>query len=134
MLIGAHVPTFGDYRKVAVYAAETGCECVQVFSNSPRTWAVPPMNEKTFKQLDAARLQTMPWPRCRRYWCMRVTSSTWLPTTPTSWTSRAISPGRRAGVRLRECGRGAQRAHGFEQGPTTPPGGRPHRSRGGRSS
>lgn len=55
MLIGAHVPTFGDYRKVAVYAAETGCECVQVFSNSPRTWAVPPMNEKTFKQLDAAR-------------------------------------------------------------------------------
>ena len=55
MLIGAHVPTFGDYRKVAAYAAETGCECVQVFSNSPRTWAVPPVNEKAFKQLDAAR-------------------------------------------------------------------------------
>lgn len=55
MLIGAHVPTFGDYRKVATYAAECGLECVQVFSNSPRTWAVPPMNEKTAKQLAAAR-------------------------------------------------------------------------------
>lgn len=57
MLIGAHVPTFGDYRKVATYAAETGCECVQVFSNSPRTWAVPPVNDKTSRQLQAARAQ-----------------------------------------------------------------------------
>lgn len=55
MLIGAHVPTFGDYRKVATYAAETGCECVQIFSNSPRTWAVPPVNDKTSQQLEVAR-------------------------------------------------------------------------------
>ena len=55
MLIGAHVPTFGDYRKVATYAATCGLECVQVFSNSPRTWAVPAVHEKTVKQLAAAR-------------------------------------------------------------------------------
>ncbi len=55
MLIGAHVPTMGDYRKMAAYAAEVGCECVQVFSNSPRTWAVPPATEKVLRQLGEAR-------------------------------------------------------------------------------
>lgn len=55
MLIGAHVPTFGDYRKVAAYAAENGLECVQVFSCSPRSWAAPPVNDKTLGQLAAAR-------------------------------------------------------------------------------
>ena len=55
MLIGAHVPTFGDYRKMAAYARETGCECAQVFSCSPRTWAVPAVNETTLSQLRKAR-------------------------------------------------------------------------------
>lgn len=55
MLIGAHVPTFGDYRKVAAYAAEAGCECVQVFSCSPRSWACPRVTEKTLAQLEQAR-------------------------------------------------------------------------------
>lgn len=55
MLIGAHVPTMGDYRKMAAYAAQVGCECVQVFGNSPRTWAVPPVTDKTLRQLDEAR-------------------------------------------------------------------------------
>lgn len=56
MLIGAHMPTFGDFRKVAAYAAETRLECVQVFGASPRTWAVPATNQKTFDQLRQARL------------------------------------------------------------------------------
>ena len=55
MLVGAHVPTMGDFRKMAAYAAEVGCECVQVFSCSPRTWATPPVSEKTLAQLAALR-------------------------------------------------------------------------------
>lgn len=55
MLVGAHVPTFGDYRKVAAYAAQTGCECVQVFSCSPRSWACPQVTQKTLDQLAEAR-------------------------------------------------------------------------------
>ncbi len=55
MLIGAHVPTMGDYRKMAAYAAQVGCECVQVFSCSPRSYAVPPAPEKVLRQLEALR-------------------------------------------------------------------------------
>ena len=55
MLIGAHVPTMGDFRKMAAYAAEVGCECVQVFGASPRTWAVPPATDKALCQLEQAR-------------------------------------------------------------------------------
>lgn len=55
MLIGAHVPTMGDYRKMAAYAHEVGCECVQVFSNSPRSYAVPPADERVLRQLARAR-------------------------------------------------------------------------------
>ena len=55
MLIGAHVPTMGDFRKMAAYAAEVGCECVQVFGASPRTWAVPPATDKVLRQLEQAR-------------------------------------------------------------------------------
>ena len=55
MLIGAHVPTMGDFRKMAAYAAQVGCECVQVFSCSPRSYAVPPAPEKTLRQLEALR-------------------------------------------------------------------------------
>lgn len=55
MLIGAHVPTMGDYRKMAAYAAQVGCECVQVFSCSPRSYAVPPVPDKTLRQLAELR-------------------------------------------------------------------------------
>lgn len=55
MLIGAHVPTMGDYRKMAAYAREVGCECVQVFSSSPRSYAVPPADERVLRRLDQAR-------------------------------------------------------------------------------
>ena len=55
MLIGAHVPTMGDFRKMAAYAARVGCECVQIFSCSPRSYAVPPAPEKTLRQLAALR-------------------------------------------------------------------------------
>ena len=55
MLIGAHVPTMGDYRKMAAYAADVGCECVQVFSCSPRSYAVPPAPEQQLRQLAELR-------------------------------------------------------------------------------
>lgn len=55
MLIGAHVPTMGDFRKMAAYAAEVGCECVQVFSCSPRSYAVPPAPERQLRQLAELR-------------------------------------------------------------------------------
>ena len=55
MLIGAHVPTMGDFRKMAAYAQDVGCECVQVFSCSPRSYAVPPLPDKSRRQLDELR-------------------------------------------------------------------------------
>lgn len=55
MLIGAHVPTMGDFRKMAAYAQGVGCECVQVFSCSPRSYAVPPLPDKSRRQLDELR-------------------------------------------------------------------------------
>lgn len=55
MKIGAHVPTMGDLRKMAAYAAQVGCECVQIFSCSPRSYAVPPAPDKVLRQLEALR-------------------------------------------------------------------------------
>lgn len=55
MLIGAHVPTLGDYRKMAAYAAQVGCESIQVFASSPRSYAVPPLSARSRAQLDEAR-------------------------------------------------------------------------------
>lgn len=55
MLIGAHVPTMGDFRKMAAYAAQVDCECVQVFSCSPRSYATPPVPDKTLRQLAGLR-------------------------------------------------------------------------------
>lgn len=55
MLIGAHVPAMGDFRKMSAYAASVGCECVQIFSCSPRSYAVPPVSEKTRAQLAQVR-------------------------------------------------------------------------------
>ena len=41
MRIGAHIHTSGGMETAARYAADTGCECVQVFAKSPQSWHGP---------------------------------------------------------------------------------------------
>lgn len=41
--IGAHVSAAGGVEKAIERAAEIGCNCVQVFSGSPRVWAKKPL-------------------------------------------------------------------------------------------
>lgn len=38
MLFGVHVPVAQGYESASRYAAEVGCECMQIFSRSPRMW------------------------------------------------------------------------------------------------
>lgn len=46
MRIGAHIHTGGGLGGAALYAADTGCECVQVFAKSPQTWRAPYRSEE----------------------------------------------------------------------------------------
>ena len=58
MLIGAHISVAQGYSKAVDYAAEVGCECVQIFAKSPRQWrgpAVDPGAAATFRQLRTER-------------------------------------------------------------------------------
>lgn len=55
MLIGAHVPSDPDFRKIFSYARSVGCECLQMFLRSPRMWSAPPLKEERLASLDAAR-------------------------------------------------------------------------------
>lgn len=41
MLLGCHIPVAGGYDKAAAYAADVGCECIQIFAKSPRMWRSP---------------------------------------------------------------------------------------------
>ena len=45
--IGAHVGVGGGWPEAADYAASVGCECIQVFSKSPRTWRASPLDPST---------------------------------------------------------------------------------------
>lgn len=56
MRFGCHVPVSGGYAKAARYAAEVGCECMQIFAKSPRMWrspAVDPVAADEFTRLRA---------------------------------------------------------------------------------
>ncbi|MCL2491610.1 MAG: hypothetical protein FWE87_02530, partial [Coriobacteriia bacterium] len=55
MKIGAHIPTQGDYEKMASYAKEVGCECIQVFAKSPRQWKSTAMDPTKREEMEAAR-------------------------------------------------------------------------------
>jgi deoxyribonuclease-4 len=46
MPIGAHVGVAGGYAAAVDYAAEVGCECLQVFAKSPRRWEARPFDER----------------------------------------------------------------------------------------
>jgi deoxyribonuclease-4 len=41
--IGAHVGVGKGWERAAEYAADVGCECIQVFSKSPRMWRSTPL-------------------------------------------------------------------------------------------
>jgi deoxyribonuclease-4 len=41
MRIGAHISTAHGLDQAAAYAAEVGCECVQVFAKTPQMWRAP---------------------------------------------------------------------------------------------
>ncbi len=44
MLVGAHIGVSKGYDKAAAYAAEVGCEAVQVFAKSPQQWVGRPVD------------------------------------------------------------------------------------------
>lgn len=53
MLIGAHESTSGGYYKAFVRGKEDDCDCIQVFTKSPRMWNASPLTAKEielFKQ------------------------------------------------------------------------------------
>lgn len=45
MRIGAHVSIAAGPERTVAYAAEVGCECIQVFAKSPRQWRGPAQDE-----------------------------------------------------------------------------------------
>jgi deoxyribonuclease-4 len=55
MRIGAHISTRGSYQKMARYAEEVGCECIQIFAKSPRTWKASAMPVEKRDEMIAAR-------------------------------------------------------------------------------
>ena len=54
--IGAHVSAAGGPHKAVERAAEIGCNCVQVFSGSPRSWKRKPLAELDTEKLSSARM------------------------------------------------------------------------------
>ena len=54
MPIGAHVGVAGGYAAAVEYAASVGCECMQVFSKSPRQWNAKPIDPKVAADFRAA--------------------------------------------------------------------------------
>ncbi|MBN1193641.1 MAG: deoxyribonuclease IV [Coriobacteriia bacterium] len=57
MPIGAHVGVSAGYGRAVEYAASVGCECIQVFSKSPRQWNARPMDVQCAEEF-RSRVQT----------------------------------------------------------------------------
>jgi deoxyribonuclease-4 len=55
MLIGAHVPTTGGYRKMALYSELIGAECLQIFAKSPRQWNAKPLDKEAVETMRELR-------------------------------------------------------------------------------
>ncbi|HVF10848.1 MAG TPA: deoxyribonuclease IV [Abditibacteriaceae bacterium] len=45
MPLGAHLPTSKGFKAALLQAQELGCDCLQIFSKSPRQWAAPPIDQ-----------------------------------------------------------------------------------------
>ncbi|HEX30111.1 TPA: deoxyribonuclease IV [Candidatus Poribacteria bacterium] len=52
MLLGAHVPAAGGLHKAIAFAEKLGCQSIQIFTRSPRSWRAKPL---TSKEIDAFR-------------------------------------------------------------------------------
>jgi len=52
---GCHVRVAGGLVKAATYAAEVGCECIQIFAKSPRMWRGPAMDADVAREFTDAR-------------------------------------------------------------------------------
>lgn len=53
--IGAHVSAAGGHYKALERAAEIGCNCVQLFSGSPRVWKKPELSTIDVDKIDSKR-------------------------------------------------------------------------------
>ena len=61
MLIGAHVSPAGGLDKAIERGTERGCQAIQIFNQSPRTWRPTAYGEEDFAALprgDAARARS----------------------------------------------------------------------------
>lgn len=57
--IGAHVSAAGGIHKAIERAAAIGCNCLQVFSASPRSWRRPDIEAIASKQIVSERIQPL---------------------------------------------------------------------------
>jgi len=46
MLFGAHESTSGGFYNAIIKGKEDGCDCVQIFTKSPRSWKANPISDK----------------------------------------------------------------------------------------
>ncbi|MBN1923426.1 MAG: deoxyribonuclease IV [Nanoarchaeota archaeon] len=58
MLLGAHESTSGGYYKAFLRGKEDDCDCIQVFTKSPRMWNAKPLKEKEIKKFKDAQSDT----------------------------------------------------------------------------
>ena len=54
MLLGAHLPTSKGFVAALEQAQELECNCLQIFSKSPRQWNAPPLDENRVAAFRAA--------------------------------------------------------------------------------
>jgi deoxyribonuclease IV len=57
MFLGAHISVSGGYLKALDYAADVGCECMQVFAKSPRQWRGPAIDLAAAERFTEARVE-----------------------------------------------------------------------------
>jgi deoxyribonuclease-4 len=55
LLIGAHTSTAGSLANAAREAIDLGCNCLQIFTRSPRMWAAPDLNPDQVNELKQLR-------------------------------------------------------------------------------
>jgi deoxyribonuclease-4 len=57
MLIGAHIQTAAGYPRTVAYAAEVGCEALQIFAKSPQRWIGKPIDPEAAAAFAEARTE-----------------------------------------------------------------------------
>ena len=62
MPLGAHLPTSKGFQAALLHAQELGCDCLQIFSKSPRQWAGPPLDHEKAAAFRAAWKESGLWP------------------------------------------------------------------------